>query len=108
MKIVITVEVPDGADVSVGTADVVAPAKPAKPSKAKAAPEPAPQAAPASAPAPAPVAAATAAEAPTLPSLKAVNDKVSILAGLDRDSAVKILVAHGAATVKTSTAQLKP
>lgn len=106
MKIVITVEVPDGANVSVGNADTdpAAPAKTLKAPKAKAAPESAPHA-PAAAPATAPAATAPAVEAPTL---KAVNDKVSILAGLDRDAAVKILVAHGAAKDRTSTSQLKP
>jgi hypothetical protein len=108
VKIVITVEVPDGADVAVGTAESPAPAK-AKPAKAKAAPESAPPATAMAAPAAtAPAAAAPAvAEAPT-PSLKAVNDVVSKLAGKDRDAAVEILVRHGAAKVKTSTTQLKP
>lgn len=111
MKIVITVEVPDGAAVSVGTDESVAPAKAAKASKAKAAPESAPPAAAPAAPvatAPAAAAAAPAAEAPTLPTLQAVNKIVSELAGKDRDAAVTILMAHGAAKVKTSTSQLKP
>jgi len=110
MKIVITVEVPDGAAVSVGTDESVAPAKLTK-AKAKAAPESAPPAAAPAAPvatAPAAAAAAPAAEAPTLPTLQAVNKIVSELAGKDRDVAVTILMAHGAAKVKTSTSQLKP
>jgi len=113
MKIVITVEVPDGAAVSVGTDESVAPAKLTR-AKAKAAPESAPPAAAPAAPvatAPAAAAAAPAAEAPTLPTLptlQAVNKIVSELAGKDRDAAVTILMAHGAAKVKTSTSQLKP
>jgi hypothetical protein len=109
MKIVITVEVPDGAAVAVGTSESE-PAAKAPRGKAKAVTESAPPAAPApttvaTAPAAAPP---PAAEAPTPPSLTALNAKVSVLAGLDRDAAVKILVAHGAAKLKTSTSQLKP
>lgn len=81
--------------------------RPARATKVKpAATESAPPAAPAAPAATAPAAAApAAAEAPTL---KAVNDIVSKLAGKDRDAAVAILLAHGAAKVKTSTSQLKP
>jgi len=111
MKIVITVEVPDGAAVAVGTSDENSGTAPAKVVKirAKAAAEPAPQTATAATVATAPAAAAPpAAEAPTLPTLQAVNKIVSELAGKDRDIAVAILMAHGAAKVKTSTSQLKP
>jgi hypothetical protein len=107
----------DSVDAAVGflsrdSAQDAAPAKSAK-GKTKAAPaaESAPPAAtlaPVAASAPA-AAVAAAAEAPTYPSLKdAVNPVVSKLAGVDRDAALKILVAHGASTVKTSTSQLKP
>jgi hypothetical protein len=103
MKILITVEVPDGASVVVGTTEVAAEA-PAKKAKKAPAPEPAPPAA-----APAPVAAPPAAETPTL---AAVNAIVSKLAGMGPElaghtAARKILTAHGASTVKTSTSQLK-
>jgi hypothetical protein len=109
MKIIITVEVPDGAAVAVGTDESAAPVK--SKGKTKAATESAPPAAPATstaATAPAAVSPVPAAEAPTFPPLKAVNDVVSKLAGLAREEAVKILLKHGAAAVKTSTSQLKP
>lgn len=118
MKIVITVEVPDGAAVAVGTSENTAavPSAPAAPAtkrgskKDTAASESAPPAAtPAvAATAPAATAEATASAVPTPPTLAALNKVVSVLAGLDRDAAVAILVTHGAAKVKTSTSQLKP
>jgi hypothetical protein len=111
MKIVITVEVPDGADVVVGTA-AESTAK-AKTKKAVAAPESAqpaaaqPQAASAPAPQPAPSPAA-----PT-PPLTAVNKATQALATTDRESAVKILTKYGATVQKdgktiVNTSLLKP
>lgn len=107
MKVVITVEVPDGASVSVG--DQVAAPAPAKP--AKVVTKSAPTAAPAVAPvATAPAAAAPAQpqpQAPTFPPITKVNDAVSALAALQpdgRDLAIAILKKHGA----SKTPQLKP
>jgi hypothetical protein len=111
VKIVITVEVPDGSAVGVATSETTETlAKPVK-VKAKAAPESAPPATPPAAPvatAPAAVLPPAAVEAPTPPTIQAVNGVVSKLAAMDRDVAIGILTRHGAAKVKTSTAQLKP
>jgi hypothetical protein len=107
MKIVITVEVPDGAAVAVGTEEPVKALPKAKQPKAAPAPEPA---APAPAAVAAPPAPAPAPEpAPTV-TIAAVNAKVSALAGLDGGHTIarQILVAHGANAAKTSTSQLKP
>jgi len=106
MKIVITVEVPDGADVAVGTAtESAAPAKPAK-GKAKAAPESAPPAAPAApaaATAPAAAPAAPQPEVPT-PKVESVNKAVLALAGKNRDKALAVLAEFGV----SRTPELKP
>jgi pyruvate dehydrogenase E2 component (dihydrolipoamide acetyltransferase) len=103
MKIVITVEVPDGAAVDVGTeASKSAPA--AAKAKAKAS---APQAAtPAAAAATAPAAAAAAAppEAPTYPKVEVVNKAVLALAGVSRDKALEVLAEFKV----TRTPELKP
>ena len=106
MKIVITVEVPDGADVAVGTAtESAAPAKPAK-GKTKAAPESAPPAAPAApaaATAPAAAPAAPQPEVPT-PKVESVNKAVLALAGKNRDKALAVLAEFGV----SRTPELKP
>jgi hypothetical protein len=100
MKIVITVEVPDGAAVDVGTEAPAAPAKAPKAAKAKAAPESAQPAAtqPPAATAP----AAQPAQSPDVPTppLTAVNKATQTLAAVDRESAVKILTQFGATVLK--------
>lgn len=117
MKLVITIEVPEGASVATeASAESAAPA-PAAPtkgrSKAKATTESAPPAATqppaASAPAPQP---AQSPEVPT-PPLTAVNKATQNLAGVDREAAVAILTKFGATTVRegktiVNTSLLKP
>lgn len=106
MTVSVTLEFVDAASAAayLQGSPVEAVAKPAKASKAKAAPESVPPAA-----TPAPAAKAPAAqpaqspEAPTFPPISKVNDAISKLAGEDRAAAVAILTRHGA----QKTPQLK-
>jgi hypothetical protein len=117
MKIVITVEVPEGAAVAVDsgatTESAAKPVKAVKPVKAAAATASAPPAAnqPQAASAP----AAQPAQSPAVPTstLIAVNKATQALAGVDREAAVAILTAFGATTVRegktiVNTSLLKP
>jgi hypothetical protein len=97
-KLVITIELPDGATVAVSTDESAAPAKPAK-GKAKAAPESAPAATPAqdaTAPAPQPAQSPV----PTI-SKEKLNKAVTNLAGVDRDGAIAILNKFGVRSTAT-------
>jgi hypothetical protein len=100
-KLIITVEIPDGASVAVSTEDSVAPAKAKGGKKAAPATESAQPAAPppqvASAPAPQP---AQSPAAPTI-SKEALNKAVTKLAGINRDAAIAILAKFGTRTTAT-------
>jgi hypothetical protein len=103
MKIVITVDVPDGAAVSVDVpeSEPVAPAKPPKAKKAVTAPEPAQ---PAATPAPEATAPATQpAQSPAVPTLskEKLNKAVLAVAGVNRQKAIEILGKYGVANTAT-------
>lgn len=113
MKLVITIEVPEGATVATDATPAESAAPAAKKSRAKAAPESAPPAATqpqvATAPAPQP------AQSPAVPTppLTAVNKATQLLAQTNREEAVAILTKFGATTVKegktiVNTSLLKP
>ena len=99
-KLVINIELPEGATVAVSTEESAAPAKPGK-GKTKAAAESAQPAA-----TPAPVATAPAAQpaqspaAPTI-SKETLNKAVTKLAGINRDAAIAILAKFGTRTTAT-------
>lgn len=102
-KLIITIDLPDGASVAVGTEDS-APAKPAKVTKAKtvaAATESAPPAATPATVATAP--AAPPAQSPAVPTISKdkLNKAVLAVAGVNRDAAVTILAKYGVTNTAT-------
>jgi hypothetical protein len=100
-KLIITVEIPDGASVAVSTEDSAAPAKAKGGKKAAAVTESAqpvasqPQVATAPAPQP-----AQSPAAPTI-SKETLNKAVTKLAGINRDAAIALLAKFGTRTTAT-------